>query len=745
MNKPEGSLALPDRDDRLISLLAERVSEHVFADQGDVEEKRSLDLRALWSAAVRNRLLIATVMALALAAGVISILLTTPTYRARTTVQIDQQSAKILGTEDLEPVPSPQDTERFLQTHVDIINSRALAGKVVDSLGLAGDPDFLKAMGETPLPAASATKPEKREQAIEILGDNLSVGLPRNSRILAISMDSRSPALAARIADSYAENLIVSNLQRRFETSAYSRKFLQQQLALAKGKLEESERALIGYSRSAGLIDASGGAASSAGQVGPRSLTTTNLVQLNEAYAQARSNRVARQQRWQQAQATPTMSLPEVLSDPTVQQLSQQRAQLQGQYSQELQRRKAEHPALLQAKANIAELDRQIATVAGSIRSSIRDQYQVALRQEKALEGNVRQLKGETLSEQDRGVRYNILKREVDTNRELYDGLLQRYKEIGAQAGVTQNNISVIDVASVPQRPVSPRPLLSMALAALAGLGVALLLVFLRERFDDSIRVPEDVDSKLRLPLLGVIPLLKGKQSMRAALANPRSPISEAQSAFRASIELASLSGVPSTLLLTSSREGEGKSTTALGLARDLAQGGQRVLLVDADLRKPSLHRLLDAANERGLSSVLARRSGIDEAIQPTATEGLMFVPAGPLPPNPAQLLAGNVLAGLLSLLAERYDVVVVDGPPVLGLADAPRLASAVEGVLFVVAADGAHRGHAKAALRRLHRTNAAIVGAVLTKFDARKRGFSDYGYGYEYGGSEAPQIAAAA
>lgn len=744
MNKPERALVVADRDDRLVSMLAERVSERLFGEMADADDKMSLDVRAMLAALYRNRLLIASVIALALAAGAISVLLTTPTYRARTTVQIEQQSARVLGTEDPEPVASPQEAERFLQTHVDIIKSRALAGRVVDSLGLAGDSHFLNAMGAKRLPEGQSDKRAEREQAIAILSDHLSVSLPRNSRVVGISIDSRSPALAAQIADSYAENLIVSNLQRRFETSSYARKFLQQQLALAKNKLEETERSLIAYSRNAGLIDASAGAASGSGQMGPRSLTTTNLVQLNEAYAQARSNRVAKQQRWQQAQATPLLSLPEVLGNPTIQQLSQQRAQLEGEYSQELQRRKEEHPALVQAKANIAELDRQIATLAGSIRASIRDQYQVASRQEQALAGNVGQLKGETLNEQDRGVRYNILKREVETNRELYDGLLQRYKEVGAQAGITQNNISVIDAATGPRRPVSPRPLLSMTLAALAGLALALLLVFVRERFDDAIHAPEDVEAKLRLPLAGVVPLVRGRQTVRSALADPRSPVAEAQSALRSSIELSSIEGVPSTLLLTSSREGEGKSTTALGLARDLAQTGQRVLLIDGDLRKPSLHQLLELANQAGLSSVLARRAAVDEVILPTATEGLMFMPAGPLPPNPAHLLAGKVLAELLSQLAERYDVVVVDGPPMLGLADGPRLASAVEGVLFVIEADGAHRGQAKAALKRLLAINARVVGAVLTKYDARKSGFARYGYGYGYDYGAPPQIAAA-
>lgn len=745
MNKPDGALALADRDDRLISLLAERVSER-FADYEDVEEKQSIDLRAIWSALYRNRWLILTVVLLALATGVISILLTTPKYRAQTTVQIEQQSAKILGTEDLEPVPSAQEAERFLQTHVDIIKSRTLAARVTESLGLAGDEKFLKAMGAKPLPQDEATKAAEREQALGVLADNLTVTLPRNSRIVGISVDSRDPALAATVANSYAENLIVSNLQRRFDTSAYSRKFLQQQLALAKNKLEESERSLIGYSRSAGLIDASGGVSATEGQVGPRSLTTTNLVQLNESYAQARSNRVEKQQRWQQAQATPLMALPEVLSNPTIQQLSQQRAQAEAAYQQELQRRKEDHPAVMQAKANISELDRQIATIANNIRASIRDQYQVALRQEQALEGNVGQLKDETLNEQDRGVRYNILKREVDTNRELYDGLLQRYKEVGSQAGVTQNNISIIDPASAPARPVSPRPMLNVALALLAGLGLVFLLVFARERFDDAIRAPEDVDSKLRLPLLGVVPMVKGKQTVATALANPLSGMSEAHQALRSSIELASHNGLPSTLLLTSSREAEGKSTTAFGLARDLAQTGQRVLLIDADLRKPSLHSILRLSNERGLSSVLARRAGIEEVVQSTEIPSLMFVGSGPSPPNPAQLLSGNVFTDLLRSLVEHYDAIVIDGPPMLGFADGPRLASAVEGVLFVIEANGAHRGHAKSALKRLLRTNAPLLGAVLTKFDAKKSGFGAYGFGYGYSyeyGAETPKLMA--
>lgn len=733
MNSPERALAITDREERLLSMFADRIAQQNYAEYEIAgEEDQTIDLRAIWGAVYRNRLLIAAVLALALAAGIASILLTTPTYRGVTTVQIDQQSAKVLETEDVEPDPSPQEAERFLQTQVDIVKSRALASQVAADLGLIDNEPFLASMGDAAMdPEEPAST--KREQVLELLENNLSVTLPRNSRVVPIAFDSRDPAWAARIANSFAENFIEMNLARRFETSSYSRGFLQKQLASTKAKLEDSERALIDYARGAGLIDASAGASTVGDETGPRSLTTASLVQLNEAYSQARSLRVQRQQRWQQAQATPLMSLPEVLDNPAIQELSQKRAEIEALYQQELQRRKHGHPAVVQAQANIAELNRQITAIANNLRNSIRDQFLVALKQEQALAGNVNQLKGATLAEQDRSVRYNIIKREVDTNRELYDGLLQRYKEVGAQAGITSNNISVVDKAVPPGTPVSPRPLVNVSLAGLGGLALAFLLVFARERFDDSIRAPEDVDRKLNLPLLGVVPRIRRDQTIETAMEDPRSALVEAYQAVRSSVELSTMGGLPSTLLLTSSRQSEGKSTTALALARDLAITGQRILLIDADLRKPSLHRSLGRPNTAGLSNLLARQKGVDEVVQQTDLPGLHFISSGPLPPNPAQLLATNVPSDLLSALSERYDAVILDGPPVLGLADAPRIAAAVDGVVFVTEASGGHHGQAKAALRRLMRVKAKVVGVVLTKFDAKKSGYGAYGYGYGY------------
>lgn len=733
MNANDRSLTVSEREDRRLPANAELYPQYYSADP-EWDGGEMVDLRALWSAIYRNRYIIVGIVGAALAIGLASVILTTPIYRAAATVQIDQQSVKVLGTEDVEPAVSGQEADRFLQTQVDVLKSRALANRVANSLNLFANDRFITAMGGKPTEKAGESN-DRHDAVVGLLEKNLTVNLPRNSRVVEINFDSETPKMAAEIANSYSENFISANLQRRFDTSTYSREFLQNQLNLTKTKLEQSEKSLIDYSRSARLIDASAGASISGQDTGPRSLTTSNLVELNQAYATARATRVQAQQRWQQAQSTPLMSLPEVLSNPAIQQLTQKRAELQAQYEQELQRRQAEHPAVKQAGAQLKELDRQIGTLASSVRNSIRDQFLVAQRQEGALQGNVGQLKSETLSEQDRGIRYNILKREVDTNRQLYEGLLQRYKEVSAQAGVTSNNISIIDRAETPRGPISPRPVVNMALAGFGGLVVALFFVFLRERFDDVIRSPDDVERKLTVSLLGVVPLLKAGETPARALKDPRSGISEAHYALRTSLELSSGKGVPSSLLLTSTRQSEGKSTSAYAIARDFALSGKRVLLVDADLRKPSLHRVLGLPNGRGLSNLLARQKSVQEVVQETETSGLHFIASGPLPPNPAHLLGSATLGELLDLFSNHYDLVVIDGPPVLGLADSPRLAAATDGTIFIVEANDAHFGNAKAALKRLLGSGANILGAVLTKFDARKIGYgAEYGYySYEY------------
>ncbi|HEX5775075.1 MAG TPA: polysaccharide biosynthesis tyrosine autokinase, partial [Caulobacteraceae bacterium] len=370
-------------------------------------------------------------------------------------------------------------------------------------------------------------------------------------------------------------------------------------------------------------------------------------------------------------------------------------------------------------------------TEINSIRQSIRGQYQVAAREEASLAGNVNALKSGVMDLRNRSIQYTILQREVDTNRTLYDGLLQRYKEVGVAGGVGNNNVSVVDVATPPGSPTRPKPLLNLAIAALLGLVLGVLAALLVELLDESIQTPEDIETKLGLPLLGAIPVPPKGVTLEQALIDPRSSVSEAYYSVRTALQFSTPTGVPDVLLVTSSRAAEGKSTTSRVIAQNFARLGMRVLLVDADLRNPSLHRMLGRDNSRGLSNLLTGGERIEEVVQPTPEPNLSFIPCGPLPPNPAELLGSEQLRGVLSEASSLYDLVMLDGPPILGLADAAILANAASGVLLVVAAHETKRGPARAALRRLKSgAGGKILGAVLTKLDLKR---SAYGYGYSY------------
>lgn len=702
----------------------------VMFDEGD--DRQAINLRAIWAAMYRSRIAIGIIICVAILLAVASLILMPRTYQARASVQIDQQTTKVLGTEDIEPTLSGTEADRFLQTQIDILGSRSLAKKVSDRLALTANDQFFRNMGAEP-----PVDPALRQNAIlDILQDNLSVNLPRSSRVVDVKFVSRNPAFAAQVANSYAENFIASNIQRKFSTTDYSRQFLQGRLEQAKGRVEQSERDLIEYSRGARLIDASTGA--SAGQIDSRrSLTASNLVALNDSYAAAQSARLLAHERWKEVQVTPVMSLPEVLSNPAMQSLLVQRAELTAKISELRQRLLPDHPTVAQATAHLNEINSQISGLATSIKNSIFRQFQATQRQEAALEGRVNDLKGATLSEQDRGVRYNILKREVDTNRQLYDSLLQRFKELSAQAGITSNNITSVDVAEIPRKPISPKPKLNLVLGLLAGLIGAAMFVFAREQLDDAIRNPRDMEEKLNLPLLAVVPDQRDKAPIEA-LEDKRSSLREAYHAARTSIELSSDRGLYKSIVVTSSGMAEGKSTSSYSLARDFAAVGRRVLVIDADLRKPSLHTFFGVPKAaKGLSTVLARQTTVQDAIRKTDFENLSYLPSGPIPPDPAQLIGGESLREMLEDLKSQFDIVVLDAPPVLALADAIELAADADATIFIVEAGNAHFGQAKNAVRRLRQAGANLIGGIVTKYDPKATGFGAYEDYYEYEYSE--------
>jgi len=701
----------------------------------------SINVPLILGALRRNAVPIVAIIAVCLLLGIVKTLLSTRIYRGASIVQIEQQSANIVDAQSVESATPIADSARFLQTQLAILNSRSLSERVAERLKLFNN-SFLVQMGASGVsadPKSPQGQQALRDAVVDQLRAHMSVDLPGNSRAATINFDSPDPKLSATIANGYADAYIASNLERRFDSSAYARSFLAQQLVTTRQRLEESERNAINYARDNGLImttsgGGGGNAANGADTTASGSLTTSTLMQLNSAYGDARAERIKAEQRWQAIQKMPLMDIPDVMANSAIQAMLQKKADLRAQLQEQKQRYKADHPTIVQLNAQIAEIDAQMMRMANDIKDGFYQTYQVALKQEQSFGSSVSNVRGDALKEQQKEIQLNILRREVDTNRTLYDGLLQRFKELSAVAGIESNNLSVIDRADVPKSPIKPKPLINIAVALLIGVALAGLFVIGREMLDDAIRTPEDVRRKLGVPVLGTIPLLKAGQSAIEEISDPRSGLSEAYYSLRTALEFSTPNGLPRVLTFTSSRPSEGKSTSAIATAQNLARIGKKVLLIDADLRLPSLHRQLPFKNNGGFVSVLTSQNPLDAVVQKAENSNLDFLSSGPLPPNPTDLLTNFALQRFFQTALEHYDVLVVDSPPVMGFADSLQISSMAEGVVFVVDSNVGHRGATKLALRRLAAAHAPLLGILLTKFDAEASGYGyGYGYGYSY------------
>ena len=739
MTTPQGLNSGPRRGSRRLASVAlappatttpSPVHIGLEADGRRADAEATVSVAALWRAGLEHAWIIGSSIAAALAIGAVATLLTQPLYTARATLQIDREAGKVTSADEQTPLDNFGD--EFFLTQYGLLRSRALAIRVAESQGLTADDAFIRTMNArgTGQSGKPLTAEERRQSVIRLLKTHEGVRPERGSRLVAVTFSSPDAALSARIANAFAENFIASALDRRFESSSYARDFLESRLTQVKARLEQSERDLVAYAASQQIIQLPAVGQPNQAEAGP-SLAAANLESFNTALAAARAERIKTEQKWRQAQAASGMGLSDILQSPTFQVISEERAKLVAEYQDKLRIFKPDYPDMAQLKARIDETDRQLALEAGAVRQSLRAQYETALANEQVLGGQVGALKSAVLDLRGRSIRYTILQREVDTNRTLYDGLLQRYKEVGVAGGVAANNISIVDRAETPVTPSEPRPLLNMALASLVGIAFGVGLAYLREALDQAIRNPADVEADL--PLLGAIPHLKATLDPRDALAETRSPMAEAYHALRSALQFSTPDGLPKTLMITSAAPGGGKTTTAFAVAQYVARLGFRVLLVDADLRNPSLRGLLGLEGGVGLSSVLTGASALSEAVQPTEFPNLFAVSAGPPAPNPAELLAGPRLAMLIAEGDAIFDMIVFDGPPIMGLADAPMIGAVVAGCLLVIEAGRTTHAHLRQSLGRMSIGGAHILGAVLTKYQAR-RDPDGYGYGYGYG-----------
>jgi len=677
---------------------------------------QQVNLSDIWRVLVKWWWLIAGVVIASVLVAILISLLIQPMYRAGATLEVNPQGVQPIQMGELQPMQI-QDRD-FINTQAGLMRSRALAERVGRSLNLAADPSFLDPSFEGDRSAAVA----------DALEASVTVTPIRDSRLIELSVENPSPELAARIANDYAETFIRMSLERRYEANSYARTFLEQRIGTVRGRLETSERQLVAYAQQQGIVTLNVDSGSGGSRI-EQPVEAQSLVALNQALQEARSARIAAEQRFRQTQATGIST--EMLSNQTVQVLSAQRATLEAEYQEKLGLFQPNYPQMVQLRARIAALDNAIRQQTRAVSGTLRNEFEAARAREAALEARVDGLRSSLMSLRGRSIQYTILQREVDTNRALYDALLQRYKEVGVAGGVGVNAVSVVDRAQVPGAPFQPNLPLNLIFGLLGGLILGLGSAFALEWLDDTIKTPDDLLSKLGIAPLGIIPAVGKDDTVQNQLEDTRSQITEAYQSVRTALQFSTEHGVPRTLLVTSTRSGEGKSTSVLSIARSIAGLGASVLLIDADLRKPTFRG--PSGNSEGLSNLLSGSDDLEKAIHPTELNGLSLLPAGKIPPNPAELLAAGRFEWVIERASQMFDYVVVDGPPVLGLADAPLLASQCEGTMIVIEAGAIRRAAALNTVTRLRDVNAHIMGGVLTKFSATKSGYG-YGYGYGYG-----------
>jgi succinoglycan biosynthesis transport protein ExoP len=756
LHKPPSELAL--RQPYLLQTAFERQSD-------DEEDASALTLSDLLGMVLKHKWTLLLVVLVATGIAGINTFLLKPTYRATTVLQIDRAPARIVDfNRNAELEQASSDEYLGLKTQYELLRSRSLAERVIDELQLdrskptsapgalpagaraeaganAAAPDgyigrIISGYRKLSTPASTDAEVLGREAVVGAFLGALAIDPVLNSRLVRLSVDNADPALAAKIANTTAQTFVSLGQERRIESSSYAKTFLEDQIKQMKVRLEESERKLNQYAQNKQILTLDE----------KTDVVNQTYIDYAGALAKAEQDRIKLETLYNEVRRNPESAL-QSLESKTVSTYKEQKAKLELEYQQNLRIYKPDFPKMQQIKAQIAEVDVQIRAEMATVAGVIKAQFDAAQAQEAQLREKLGQTRKQVLVTQDNSIDLNLLKREVNTNRQLYDSLLERLKQVGISSNLTTNNISVVDAAATPLFPYKPN-LQSNLMAGLGiGLFMGLCLVFLLEYLDDSIRFPDMVERVLGVPLMGVIPVGDKKRSDMGTIAfdvhsDPRSSMAEAYRSVRTALQFSTSHGAPKRLLVTSTTRDEGKSTTALALAINFAQMGHRVLLVDGDMRNPSVHKMLGMPNELGLSNLLSDDARGEALIQKSSVPNLSVLTAGPSPPNPVDLLMGPKLMTLLDKAsAVGISHVIVDGPPVLGIADSIVLGNQIQDILFIVRAGSTRKANIRDALRRLRLSGLAPRGAVLTFAPARAL----HGYGAYYGYGPDPHTQAAA
>ena len=659
----------------------------------------------------------------------------TPIYKASSRILIDREIPRALDIRQIIPVDATG-TE-FYQTQYKLLQSQSFALKVIQVLNLSENKIFNPG-GNT---KKTKTKEEIERSLIPRFLKSYTVEPIRNSRLVDLSFQSKDPVLAATVANTIAKAYIVYMMEQRSSTSSEAKDFLTKQIDEQKVKLEESEQALQQYKEKYGIVQIT----QSPGQKESENVAMQRLGGLTTNLVQAQAARLEAESRYKEVQGMIAKgvryeAIPPISNSPLILSLRASEAKLETQISESGQKYGDKHPKMVQLKQELEATRQKIKLEAQSVVNAIKNEYTIARAKENHARAAVEGQKEEAQKLSEHSIQYGVFLREVEKNRELYENLLKRLKETSVEQEFGGTNIKIIDLAQVPVSPAKPKKAQNMLLSIVVGLFMGIGLAFLLEYLDNTVKTPDDIKEHLDAPSLAIIPALDFQQEVGAHVTNPqiivhykpKSTTAEAFRSLRTAILFSFPEDPPKSFVVTSFMPQEGKSFVAANTATIMAYAGDRVLLIDADLRRPSIHRLFNLDNTRGLTNMIV---GTDDAGEPQViNEHLSVITSGPIPPNPSELLGSRKFIALIERFKGDYDKIVIDTPPISSVTDALVVSKSLEsGVIYVIHGGVTTKEMVRHARELLDGINARILGAVLNNVKIDAAGHYYYSHYYHH------------
>jgi polysaccharide biosynthesis transport protein len=666
-----------------------------------------------------------------------------PVFVASTRIELGRENANILPFQGTDSYDYMLDLENYIETQSKILTSETLALQTIRTGVLTGQPQFQNSDPSSEAIATGSLANQKRPPELAAFLGSLSVRRVPNSRLMDISFEATSPELAAQVVNAHIRNYIDQNRRSHYDATTAATTWLTDQLDELKIKVKNSEDARLDYERKNQIWEIDD----------KQNLTTQRLSEISRQLIDAQGDRMRKQSLFEFAKQGDADLIPQIRDNLGVQDLVRKRRDLSGQFTEAINQYGPNFPKVQRLQSQLKEIDQTLDREKRAVLVRLGSEYHEAQQREQLLVHTLDQQKSEASLMSERMVQYSILKRDAEADKALYDGLLTKLKEAGISAALQSSNIRVVDPAMIPSFPSRPAKARNVALAFLVGLVGGIGLAILREYMDNTVKTPDDIETLARLPSLAVVPAFEDSQrdgrrnkTLKEAIGNgharhvelvaqylPKSQMSEAFRALRTALLLSQAGRPPQVILVTSALPREGKTTAAANLAVTLAQLGDRTLLIDADLRKPGVGRLLNMTSGKyaGLSSYLAGVSSLDlVTVQHPSVPNLSAIPTGPLPPNPADLLSSHRLADAIAQLRSKFKFIVIDTPPVMAATDAVILSVQADGVVLVVRSGETPKEAFTRTRDLLVSVKCRLLGVVLNAVNSNA---PDYYYSYRY------------